>query len=195
MDVQKAASSSVTNEDQVQQSPQRGRQNSLELIFTLTKEVLEGQLEQGVRLDSKADSMQVSAIALLGAALVLEAVLIPLNSSLPLAIRIIQAVLLLPLLIVHAVVVNSASGAYEISTYQGIHPKTLILKYLKVPEKVTKRELLKVMMNEFEDNEKIIDKKVKLIARAHSWRRYEAGILIVVLLIQVISILFIHSTK
>ena len=163
-------------------------------VFTLSKEVLDSQLEQADKLDGKADSTQISATALVSAALVLEAVLITLNGSL--LIRIIQIALLLALLVIHVVVVINASNAYRIADYQGLaNPETLRTRYLDMPDKVTKKALLKAMTYAYQENEKINDKKVKLIDRAINWRTAEAAILVVVLLTQIISVLFTHSTK
>lgn len=193
MDVNKYTTGLVANSSQMQKVKKKVRQTSLDLIFTLTQDVLNSQLEQADKLDSKADSTQVSATALIGAALVLEAVLIPLHNSL--IIRIMQIALLLPLLVVHVIVVRSASGAYGISGYHGVsNPKTLIEKYLKASERETKRKILTAMEFAYAENEKIIDKKVMLIDRAIKWRTAEATILVIVLLIQVISVLFILGT-
>ncbi len=168
---------------------------SIDLIFSLSLSSVDSQLGQVDALDTKADSAQVSATTLVGAALVLEAILLPMNSGE--IIHIIQIVSLLPLLISYIVVMFSANKAYKVETYKKAPAPSAFTDgyYLSMPEHQAKSKILNALAYVFEKNQEIIERKTKLINRAITWRTVEALMLVLFLLIQVLLTLFIHITK
>ena len=124
----------------------------------------------------------------------LEAVLLPTNSSE--IIRIIQVLSLLPLLVAYVVVMISANQAYKVANYKRAPAPSAFTDgyYLSKPENETKDKILNALAYVFEENQKAIERKTRLINRAITYRTVEALMLVLVLLVQVILTLFTHVT-
>ena len=175
--------------NQQQNSNGQSKTASLDLAFTLMQDCLSFQLEQVEKLDTKANAAQVAATALVGAALVLEAALITLNSSVNL--RIFQILALLPLLIVYGYVIYLASSGYDIRQYERVPAPKKLLENLDKPEEEIKRKIFKSMEGVFYRNEEKLNDKVRTIDRANFWLKIETLVLIAILLTQAILRLFI----
>ena len=167
---------------------------SLDLAFSLSQSSVDFQFDQVDKLDAKADSAQVSATTLISAALVLETVLIPMNSSK--IIHIIQLVLLLPLLIAYIVVMITTRRAYKVANYKRTPAPSAFIDgyYLKMQEHEVKDKILNALAHVFEENQKIIEEKTSLINKAITWRTIEAMMLVLLLLVQVILTLITQLT-
>jgi hypothetical protein len=177
-----------------QQQQQTSKFPSLDLTFDLTKEIITSQLEQADTLDTKADSTQTAATTLIGAALVLEVVVLPLSNSL--LIHILQIALLVPLLAIYMVVIINTGKAYRVRIYgKAPTPGVLIKNFLSCNEEDTKQEILKAMEEVFEENNIIINEKVKLIDKAILWRTIEALFLVLILFVQVVLVSFMYLFK
>jgi len=155
-----------------------------DLAFTLLQDCITTQLSQVDTLDAKANAAQVAASTLVGAALVLQAVL--LAGNITLEHRLIQVAALLPLLVAYAFVMYYASKGYGISDYTRVPTPATLLQNLEMTEGEMKRALIDAMGEAFNINEQKIQKKVLTIARANQALKIETGILIAVLLVQTI---------
>lgn len=148
------------------------------------------QWEQIDTLDAKANSAQVSASALMGASLVLQAALLGLNSTLfP---RLLQVSALFPLLIVYVFVIYYANKGYQVRNYKRVpSPKMLLINW-NMPELEMKVAVLEAMGEAFTINELKIKEKVHYVDRANLALIIETGLLIAILLVQTIFPLLIR---
>jgi hypothetical protein len=163
---------------------------SLILAFTLMQDCISVQFGQVDTLDAKANSAQVSASALVGAALVLQASLLGLNSTI--LHRVLQILALLPLLIIYACVIYFASKGYRVRDYKRVPTPGTLLKNLHMTEIQMKTAMLDAMGEAFKINEQKIKNKVRYIDRANLALKIETGALIVVLLVQTALPLFLR---
>ncbi len=151
------------------------------------------QWEQIDTLDAKANSAQVSASALMGASLVLQAALLGFNSNIfP---RILQTSVLLPLLIVYAFVIYYANKGYRVRNYKRVPAPKMLLINRNMPELEMKAAVLEAMGEAFTINEQKIKEKVRYVDRANLALVIETGLLIAVLLVQTIFPLLIRRTS
>lgn len=171
---------------------------SLDMAFDLTRELLAAQMERIDGLDAKANLALVSATAVVSAALLLQALLLPSHSysvcsvlipgfvhALPLLVK--RALPVLPLLITYLGVVITASYAYRVRDYQQVPtPRTLLDKYIDKPVDHTKALLFRAMVEAYEANEFEIKKKVVWIDYALLILVLETGLLVLLLLFQVV---------
>lgn len=187
--------SSSKNATSTLNTDENTKEPSIDIAFSLSQSSVDFQLGQVDTLDAKADSAQTSATTLVGAALVLEAILLPMNNNE--VIRIIQIISLLPLLLAYIVVMVSSNQAYKVENYDKAPAPSAFTDgyYLSMPEHKTKSKILNALAYVFEKNQKTIEKKTKLINRAITWRTIEAMALVFVLLVQVILTLFVQVTK
>jgi len=155
-----------------------------DLAFVLMQECITVQHDQVDKLDAKANAAQVSASTLVGAALVLQAVLLGANSSL--LHRLLQVVALFPLLLAYAFVMYYASKGFSVGNYKRVPSPGMLLQNLGMTESEVKQALLVAMGEAFAINEDKIQEKVRAIARANQALKIETAILIVVLLVQTI---------
>lgn len=155
-----------------------------DLAFSLLQDCISVQLGQVDTLDAKANAAQVSASTLVGAALVLQAVL--LGGNITLVHRLVQVVALFPLLVAYAFVMYYASKGYSIGDYKRVPTPATLLQNLHMTEGEVKRALLDAMGEAFKINEHKIQEKVRTIARASQALKIEAGVLIIILLVQTI---------
>ena len=158
--------------------------SSHDLAFTLMQECIAVQHDQVDKLDAKANAAQVSASTLIGAALVLQAVLLGANSTL--LHRLLQVVALFPLLLAYAFVMYYAGKGYSVGEYKRVPTPGTLLQNLHMTESEIKQALLMAMGEAFAINEDNIQKKVHAITRAHQALKIETAVLIVVLLAQTI---------
>ncbi len=158
--------------------------NCHDLAFTLLQDCISTQLSQVDTLDAKANAAQVSASTLVGAALVLQAVLLAVNSTL--AHRLLQVAALLPLLVAYAFVMYYASKGYGIGDYKRVPAPATLLQNLHMSEDQLKLALLDPMGEAFDMNEQKIQQKVRTIAQANQALKIETLLLIAVLLVQTI---------
>ncbi len=161
-----------------------------DLAFTLLQDCISVQFDQVDTLDAKANAAQVSASTLVGAALVLQAVLLGGNSTL--LHRLFQVVALFPLLVVYAFVMYYANKGYSVSDYKRVPTPSTLLQNLHMTESEMKQALLKAMGEAFAINEDKIKEKVRAISRANQALKIETGVLIVVLLAQTILPYFLN---
>lgn len=138
--------------------------HSLELILNLVKERSTIQIDQSDKLDAKAYSVMTSATALISAALVLEAVLssLPSTTNTTTLNGFLQIIPLVLLLIAYLGVMIISIAAYNLRKYaQTPDPITLYQKYLEKSERYTKAMVLRSIIEDYKNNEKEIDKKIK----------------------------------
>lgn len=171
---------------------------SLDIAFSLTKDLLADQFHRVDSLDTKANFALGAATALVSAALLLQSLVLPTKSdsscsmfipgflyALPLLLK--RAILLLPLLITYLGVIITAVFAYKIRDYkQAPTPRTLLDNYLNDPEQHTKVMLFRAMVEVFEENEQEIRKKTVWIDRAFLTLVIEALMLVLLLLYKAI---------
>ena len=155
-----------------------------DLAFSLLQDCISVQFDQVDTLDAKANAAQVSASTLVGAALVLQAVLLGGNSTL--LHRLFQVVALFPLLVAYAFVMYYASKGNRVSDYNRVPTPSTLLRHLHMTESEMKYTLLKPMGEAFAINEGKIKEKVRAISRANRALKIETGVLIAVLLAQTI---------
>jgi len=161
-----------------------------DLAFTLLQDSISVQFDQVDTLDAKANAAQVSASTLVGAALVLQAVLLGGNSTLQ--HRLFQVVALFPLLVAYAFVIYYASKGYSVSDYSRVPTPSMLLQNLHMTDCELKQVLLNAMGEAFAVNENKIKEKVRAISRANLALKIETGVLIVVLLAQTILPYFLN---
>lgn len=140
------------------------------------------QFGQVDTLDAKANTAQVSASTLVGAALVFQAVLLSGNSTL--VHRLFQVITLFPVLVAYAFVIYYSNRGYGIGDYKRVPTPGTLLHNLHMTENEMKQALLGAMGEAFAMNESKIQEKVRAIARANQALKIETGVLIVVLLAQ-----------
>lgn len=183
--------------DQSQDTDGASKASTLDLVFGLVQDSISFQMGQVDTLDTKANSAQVAATALVSAALVLQAALLSLNSTATPSrifhVRLILVILLLPLLIVYGVVIYFATKGYGVSEYDRVpEPKPLLGDVDKGrPVNDLKRTLLTSMETAFYNNEMKIRDKARNIKRANIALGFETLVLLLVLLLQAVSPLFI----
>ena len=148
------------------------------------------QFNQIDTLDAKANATQVSASTLVGAALLLQAVLLGGNSTLP--HHLFQVVALFPLLVAYAFVMYYASKGYSVGDYKRVPTPGTLLQNLHMTESEMKQALLGAMGEAFAINEDKIKEKVRAISRATQALKIETGVLIVVLLAQTVIPYFLR---
>lgn len=137
--------------------------HSLEFIFELVKERIAIQMDQVDKLDTKAYSIMTSATALVSAALVLQAVLPSLQASHHISIgdQILQIIPLILLLLAYLATMIASIVAYKLRKYRrSPDPVVLYQNYLKEQESYTKAKVLRSLLDDFQENEKEIDKKI-----------------------------------
>jgi len=172
---------------------------SLDLIFELTKECIAAQREQANALDSKANFVLGSATALVGADLVLQAVLVaspstplhPQSAVLPFYCSLLttsvfsRSLPLLALLIVYFATTLSACLAYMVRGYRyAPNPTELYQSYLSREERSTKAEVFRAMLEAFKENDKILRKRLFWVRTAFIAFGCEVVMLVLVLLVQ-----------
>lgn len=163
---------------------------SLNLAFDLARERLAYQLSQIDGLDNKANSFQIAAPGLVGADLVLLAVLLSLQRSA--LVHSLQDLLLIPLLFSCAVTMFYASNSYKVGNYTGTPYPDALRKYLQEPESYTKEMMLEATIAAFDKNEEEINKKVKILNRARLAFNVELLIFTVILAAQVLLFQFVN---
>jgi hypothetical protein len=171
---------------------------SLDVAFDLTRTRITTQLQEVDGLDLKANFIKGAATTLVSTGLILQAVLLApyshsyCNVLIPAFIHVLppflkRALPLLPLLCMYAVVIFTTHQAYKIADYELVpEPRELLENYLEEPAIVTKVDIFKEMVDDYEQNEKKINRKA-------SWVRYsllaldiEGGALVALLFFQAI---------
>jgi hypothetical protein len=164
---------------------------SLHLAFDLVQNRVSAQMEQARTLDAKANFALGSATALLGAALVMQAALVSIQSAkcvVPYLSPIItRAMMLLPLLIAYMVAIIIGFFAYKTRLYKLTpDPRELVETYVKkkIEEGQTKAALLSTTVKVFEDNEKQLLRKARFVDGSLLVLLAEALLLIPLLFLQ-----------
>lgn len=155
----------------------------------MLQDCISEQLDRVDTLDAKANAAQVSASTLVGAALVLQAVLLGVNSTL--LHRLFQVVALFPLLVAYAFVMYYASKGYSVIDYERVLRPSKLLQNLHMTESELKQALLNPMGEAFAKNEGKIKEKVRAISWANRALKIETGVLIVVSLAQTVLSYFL----
>ena len=161
---------------------------SLDLAFTLTKELIASQLEDVNALDTKASFALGSGTAVVSAALVLQSLLLPSHPHLSCSIfipnflsflRLLPPLLkkslsLFPLLFTYFLVVFSSSNAYKTRDYKRVPKPRSFLDNLDKTEQECKNEMFPEMVAAYEWNQKEAEKKAKwidyLVNALKSWQ-------------------------
>lgn len=158
------------------------------LAFTLMQNRISFQMGQVDTLDAKANSTQVSATALISAALILEAALFSLKSGTFFS-HMMQAIALLPLLITYVCSIYFSSKGYRIREWDLVPKPETLYSNLSKPEDDIKTEMLDPLKAAYENNEVKIKDKTLNIDRSILALRIQALLLVLVLLIQTILLL------
>ena len=133
---------------------------SLDVVFDLTKERIEGQLTQVDAIDVKINFILGSATAAISAGLIVQG-LTASSLSLLLTNRLLQSLPIILLFVSYLGTMLSAVIAYRLKEYRGVaRPETLLNQYLKEQISTTKTEVSKYMVEAYKHNAKLIDKKV-----------------------------------
>jgi len=153
---------------------------SLDLAFVLTKELIAAQLQDVNASDSKASFAFGAGTAIVSAALILQSLLLPSHShsscsvlipsflsflhSLPTLLK--KAIPLFPLLTAYIVVVITAFNAYRTRNYKQVPEPRTFLADLDKTEQDCKNEMFPEMVDAYECNKKVLEKKADWIDRA-----------------------------
>jgi len=133
---------------------------SLDLAFNLTQERIESQMRRVETMDTKVSFVMASSTALISTALILQNILLPLHFGI-LSNNLLRELPLSLLLLVYLGVMTSACMAYRIRNYKQVpNPSELLEHYLCLSEEQTKAEVYRSMVETYNDNEKVLKKKV-----------------------------------
>jgi hypothetical protein len=180
---------------------------SLDLLYQLMKDNIAAQVLQISSLDTKANSVQVAATALVGVALALQASLIGVTGS-TVVNRIAQIIALLILLAVYLPAIIYASKGYRVRefrrtilpkaifprieeiqvpvTHESIEVNKIMEDAYRIPEDQSKMQITSDMVTCYLENHVKIDNKVHYIRVANLWLLVETGVFILVLVLQVL---------
>lgn len=170
---------------------------SLDVAFDLIRARVVTQLQEVDGLDAKANFARGAATTLVGTGLILQAVLLNAQahsyctSLIPAFLHLLPTLLkralpLMPLLGMYVAVVLFTHQAYKIRDYELVPEPRELLNYLEEPVIITKIDVFKEMVDDYEQNEKKINRKAHYVSYALLALNIEGLTLVMLLLYQAI---------